>query len=77
MNYGRLNPEKALIWRIVYRDNLPWILDNRLHCANSEVQAAHYVNIGNADLIDKRRARVVPIDPGGVLADYVSVPMQN
>lgn len=71
MNYSRLNPEKALIWRIVHRDNLPWILDNGLHCANSDVQAPQYVNIGNADLIDKRRSRHVPIAPGGVLADYV------
>ena len=71
MNYSRLNPEKALIWRIVHRDNLPWILDNGLHCANSDVQSPYYVNIGNADLIDKRRTRHVPIAPGGVLADYV------
>jgi hypothetical protein len=84
MNYTSLNPEKALIWRIVHRDNLPWILDNGLHCANSEVQAPHYVNIGNVDLIDKRRSRQVPIAPEGVLADYVpfyftpfSVMMQN
>ena len=71
MNYTSLNPEKALIWRIVHRDNLPWILDNGLHCANSDVQAPQYVNIGNADLIDKRRSRHVPIAPEGVLADYV------
>lgn len=71
MNYSRLNPEKALIWRIVHRDNLPWILDNGLHCASSDVQAPQYVNIGNVDLIDKRRSRHVPIAPGGVLADYV------
>ncbi|SCZ46644.1 MULTISPECIES: DUF4433 domain-containing protein [unclassified Pseudomonas] len=71
MIYSRLNPEKALIWRIVHRDNLPWILDNGLHCANSNVQSAQYVNIGNPDLIDKRRTRHVPIAPGGVLADYV------
>lgn len=84
MNYTSLNPEKALIWRIVHRDNLPWILDNGLHCANSEVQAPQYVNIGNVDLIDKRRSRQVPIAPEGVLADYVpfyftpfSVMMQN
>jgi hypothetical protein len=84
MNYTNLNPEKALIWRIVHRDNLPWILDNGLHCANSEVQAPQYVNIGNVDLIDKRRSRQVPIAPEGVLADYVpfyftpfSVMMQN
>ena len=71
MNYISLNPEKALIWRIVHRDNLPWILDNGLHCASSDVQAPQYVNIGNADLIDKRRSRHVPIAPMGVLADYV------
>ncbi len=63
MIYTNLNPEKALIWRIVHRDNLPWILDNGLHCANSEVQAPQYVNIGNVELIDKRRTRQVPIAP--------------
>ena len=71
MIYNNLNPEKALIWRIVHSDNLPWILDNGLHCASSEVQASHYVNIGNIDLIDKRRTRCVPIAPAGVLSDYV------
>lgn len=71
MIYKSLNPEKALIWRIVHRDNLPWILDNSLHCANSIVLSPNYVNIGNPDLIDKRRHRTVPIAPGGTLADYV------
>jgi hypothetical protein len=71
MTYSSLNPQKALIWRIVHRDNLPWILDNGLHCANSKKQAPQYVNIGNVDLIDKRRSRPVPIVPRGVLADYV------
>lgn len=70
-HYPSINPEKALIWRIVHRDNLAWILDNGLHCANSGVLSPNYVNIGNADLIDKRRHRVVPIPPGGTLADYV------
>jgi len=70
-HYPSLNPEKALIWRIVHRDNLAWILDNGLHCANSGVLSPDYVNIGNVDLIDKRRHRVVPIAPGGTLADYV------
>lgn len=71
MIYYSLNPKKALIWRIVHRDNLPWILDNGLHCANSGVLSPNYVNIGNPDLIDKRRHRPVPIAPGGTLADYV------
>lgn len=70
-HYPKLNPERALIWRIVHRDNLPWILDNGLHCANSPTQAPNYVAIGNADLIDRRKHRKVPIAPGGTLADYV------
>ena len=70
-HYPNLNPEKALIWRIIHRDNLPWILDNGLACANAEMLAPNYVNIGNVDLIDKRRHRMVPIAPGGTLADYV------
>lgn len=70
-HYPSLNPNKALIWRIVHCDNLPWILDNGLHCANSGVLSPNYINIGNPDLIDKRRHRLVPIAPGGTLADYV------
>jgi len=70
-HYPSLNPEKALIWRIVHRDNLPWIWQNGLHCGNSELGSPTWVNIGNVDLIDKRAAHPVPILPGGVLNDYV------
>ncbi len=70
-HYPNLNPEKALIWRIVHRDNLPWILENGLHCANSSEAAPNWVNIGNAELIDRRSRKAVPIEPGGVLSDYV------
>lgn len=31
-HFPNLNLGKALIWRIVHRDNLPWILDNSAHC---------------------------------------------
>lgn len=70
-HYPNLNAEKALIWRIVHRDNVPWILDNGLPCANSPRLHNSYVHIGNADLIDRRRHRAVPMPPGGTLADYV------
>lgn len=69
--YDSLNAEKALIWRIVHRDNIPWLLENGLHCQNSTVLASRYVTIGNSDLIAKRCQRVVPIAPGGTLADYI------
>jgi ssDNA thymidine ADP-ribosyltransferase, DarT len=69
--YASLNAEKALIWRIIHRDNLPWILDHGVHCRSSSTQCPNYVNIGNAELIDKRAHRIVPIGPGGTLSDYV------
>lgn len=70
-HYLGFNPQKALIWRIVHRDNLSWILRNGLHSKNSQVQDPRYVVIGNTDLIDRRSHRTVPIEPGGVLSDYV------
>jgi len=69
--YPSLNPEKALIWRIVHRDNLPWILDNGLHCGNGGAKHAGWVSIGNPELIDKRANHPVPVPPAGFLNDYV------
>lgn len=71
MIYTNLNPEKALIWRILHRANLPWVLQNGVHGGNSQVRAPQWVSIGNAELIDKRAGRTVPISPGGSLGDYV------
>jgi hypothetical protein len=69
--YASLNPTKALIWRIVHRNNLIWILENGLHCGNSPVQSPDWISLGNPELITKRGNRLVPIPPAGVLNDYV------
>lgn len=66
-----LNPTKALIWRIVHRDNLPWILDNGLHCGNHTATCPNWVSIGNGELIEKRAKHHVPQPPHGQLNDYV------
>lgn len=66
-----LNAEKALIFRIVHRDNVPWILENGMHCFNSVVQAPEFHTIGNPDIIERRRHREVPIEPNGTLSDYI------
>lgn len=71
MSYPSLNPEKALIWRILHRNNLPWVLQNGVHCGNSPARTPDWVSIGNAELIDKRAVRQVPVPPGGTLGDYV------
>lgn len=69
--YPSLNQEKALIWRIVHRDNLPWILAHGLHAGNSAMQSPDWVHIGSAELTGKRATHPVPLPPGGVLNDYV------
>jgi len=70
-HYPSLNPQKALIWRITHRDNVPWILDKGLHCATSQIRDPHFVAIGNKDLIDRRSQHQVTAAPGGTLSDYV------
>jgi hypothetical protein len=71
VNYTNLNPEKALIWRILHRANLPWVLQHGIHCGNSPVRFSEWVSIGNAELIGKRAVRPIPGSPGKTLGDYV------
>lgn len=67
-----LNPEKALIFRIVHVANVPWILEHDgLHCRNASEQDPNYINIGNSELIAKRAQRQVTHQLGGTLSDYV------
>jgi hypothetical protein len=66
-----LNPEKALIFRIIHAQNVPWVMAHGLHCRNSEIQDPNFRLIGNPDLIDKRHQRIVTVPPGGTLSDYV------
>lgn len=70
-SYPKLNPVNAFIWRIVHRDNLPWLLANGIHARSSLAHDPNYVNIGNRELILRRTTRVIPIPPSGTLNDYV------
>ena len=66
-----LSKEKALIFRIIHRDNIPWLIANGVHCKNSQVRDPEFVSIGNLELIDKRHHRTVTCPPFGTLSDYV------
>ena len=66
-----LSPENALIFRITHRSNVPWILENGLHCRRSDIMDPDFVSIGNPELIERRCHRVVELSPGGTLEDYV------
>jgi len=69
--YTEFNPQKALIWRIIHRDNLPWILEHGLHAGNSAIKSDSWVHIGNEELIGKRSRLEIPVGKQGVLNDYV------
>jgi hypothetical protein len=66
-----LSPERALIFRITHRDNVPWILDHGLCAQSCGPLDPNFRNIGNLDLIGKRVHRRVPAGPGGLLSDYI------
>lgn len=66
-----LKPERALLFRITHRYNLPWILDNGLLCRSATRLDPDFVSIGDEELIGKRSSKPIPIAPFGSLADYV------
>jgi ssDNA thymidine ADP-ribosyltransferase, DarT len=66
-----LTAENAYIFRITHRNNLLWILENGLHSRKSKLQDPNFVNIGMADLIEKRHQQKVTQPPGGTLSDYI------
>jgi hypothetical protein len=68
---SELNAGDGLIFRITHRDNIPWILENGLHCRNSKAKDPNFVQIGNPDLISKRHYKVAKGPYGGTLSDYV------
>ncbi|MCT4334276.1 DUF4433 domain-containing protein [Paracoccus sp. YLB-12] len=71
MSAELLNPLKALIFRIVHRDNIGQVLQAGCHCRSAAAVQSGYVEIGNQELIQRRTHRVVPCVPGGTLSDYV------
>jgi hypothetical protein len=68
---SNISPEKALIFRIVHVDNLPWMLENGLQCRNSDNASPSYLSIGSEEIITVRSERQVPVPPGGSYGDYV------
>ena len=66
-----LSAENPRIFRITHIKNVPWILANGLHCRSSGILDPNFVAIGNPDLIEKRKERLVLAAPGGTLSDYI------
>ena len=71
MTLPELTAANSYIFRITHRNNLPWILDNGLHCRKSPFQDPNFTAIGNVDLIEKRHLQAVDQPPGGTISDYI------
>ena len=69
----KLNTERAGIFRITHIRNVPWILQNGLHCRNSDIRDPGFVRIGIPELIEKRTKKIVPVQPGGMLSRLHSI----
>lgn len=54
----------------MHHANLAEMLDKGIFC-RSESQKAKYEEIGNPELIERRKDRTVDCEPGGTLSDYV------
>jgi hypothetical protein len=70
MSKDLLNPGKALIFRIIHRNNLADVLENGCRCRN-DAAGRKFVEIGNQELIQRRAVRPIPCGPRGTLSDYV------
>lgn len=64
-------PTRVILYRITHYQNLPDIVQRGMFCATNPAAPKDAVVIGNPDLISGRGSRVVPLEPGGVLNDYV------
>lgn len=62
---------KQLLFRITHIKNLDFILKNGIPCKNSHIKDPNFVPIGYPTLIEERSSVNVPVEPYGVLADYV------
>lgn len=71
MHKDLLNPEKALIFRICHKGNLGKVFDDGGCLCRNGADNSKYVEIGNQELIAKRKERLVPCGPGGTPGDYV------
>jgi hypothetical protein len=67
----KFSPNNPRIYRLTHFQNLRWIIANGLHSRNSEHQDPDFHPIGNQEIIDERENRIVPIEPGGTLGDYI------
>ncbi len=66
-----MSKDRTLIYRMVHYQNLDGLLTYGIHCSKSDKKIPSYINIGAKVLISKRDIWQVPVEPKGVMSDYV------
>jgi hypothetical protein len=67
----QLTAEKALIFRIVHRDNIESIFRHSLQSISSLEPDSSYTSIGNDEIIDRRKHKQISLGSGGNYSDYI------
>jgi len=65
-------PSPVYIYRIVHRDNLQIIINERKLLSPSRATNPNYIPIGETDLIAQRGTKSITLDPFGEMRDYIS-----
>ena len=65
-------PRRGLLYHFTHLSNLASVAEHGIFC-DTDVEALHRLTteVGQQGIKGKRRSRKVPIEPGGVVADYV------
>lgn len=67
----KLTPSKALIFRIIHKDNIEKVFSDGLQSRSLQEEGSNYTPIGNEEIIDRRMTKRVPIGSGGSYSDYI------
>jgi len=66
-------PDTIYLYRITHIDNLDFILKSKIICCpDSKNSDPNFTGIGDASLIQSRKARQIPITPKGDFSGYVA-----
>ncbi|HBB01206.1 MAG TPA: hypothetical protein DCZ19_09085 [Porphyromonadaceae bacterium] len=66
-----INEQKRYCYRITHINNLPLLLQNGIVNKHHPNASKHFMEIGNPEIIDVRRAKPVRISNYGIIGDYV------
>ena len=65
-------PKRGLLYHFTHLSNLASVAEHGIFC-DTDVEGSHRLTteVGQQGIKAKRRHRRVPIEPGGIVADYV------